>query len=122
MNILCHYTSVENVDDSPVFIPRLHLTSYDCASYLYKWFGIVQIHHGDKEEWGNWGTTLDGAGTEFVYKVLDFEDDYVLVCSAELVGEDQAVLAQPEAVAWVWSRYLRPLGGNAFPPQSFPLQ
>jgi len=118
MSTLCHYTSVENVNDSPVFIPRLHLTSYECAPYLYKWCGLVQIHYGDKEEWGNWGTMLDGAGAEFFYKVLDFEDDYVLVCAAELVGEDQAVFAQPEeGCAWVWSRYLRSYRRNAFPLQ-----
>ena len=119
MSAPCHYNSVVPLGaNDPWFIPYHHLTSYEYAPYLYKWYSLVQIHSGDMEEWGNWGTMIGGAGPEFFYKVLDFEDDYVLVCAVELVGEDQAVLVQPEeGFALVWSRYLRPYRRNAFPLQ-----
>ena len=114
----CHYNHVDplRVND-PWFIPLTHLTSYEYARYLYKWKGYVRIHYGDMEEWGNWGTRLNANVADFFFKVLDFEDDYVLLCAAALVGEDQAVLVQPEATSFVWSRYLRPYRSNTFPLQ-----
>ena len=117
----CHYYSVEQLDADDWFIPLLHLNSYDFARYLYKWYsgngGLVQIHYGDREEWGNWGVMINPDVAELFFNVLDFEDDYVLVCAATLVGEDQAVLVQPDAVSWVWSRYLRSYRNNSIPLQ-----
>ena len=84
---LCHSNSVLQRQPGQTLIPWQHFSAKDYAQYLYKWYKTARIHRGEKNEWGNWGTTLLGAGGICI--LLEVNGEYLLVQGAQFIGNVQ---------------------------------